>query len=150
MCECYRQSKAEVVSNSSNTNHQTWGQPFSRALCLSKSFCPPTRAECGPNYLKTKVVVGGGSANNGGLSWGFGSMRYPTCTQATELVSATRYTSIRVCLRVIKRASHVSSAPVPANSEQQSIAPMGHVPTHDVCSGRGCPVADDSTDGLSE
>ena len=29
----FRQVAAEVVSKSSNKNHQTWGPPFSRALC---------------------------------------------------------------------------------------------------------------------
>ena len=32
--ECSRQVEAEVVSNSSNKIHQTWGPPFSRALYL--------------------------------------------------------------------------------------------------------------------
>ena len=32
MRECCRQSQAEVVSNSRNKIHQTWGPPFSRAL----------------------------------------------------------------------------------------------------------------------
>ena len=30
--ECCRQGQADVVSNSSNNIHQTWGPPFSRAL----------------------------------------------------------------------------------------------------------------------
>ena len=38
MRECCRQSQAEVVSNSSNRIHQTWGPPFSRALHLSLSL----------------------------------------------------------------------------------------------------------------
>ena len=30
--ECFRQRQAEVVSNTRNKIHQTWGPPFSRAL----------------------------------------------------------------------------------------------------------------------
>ena len=32
LCECCRQSQAEVVSKSSNKIHQTWGPPFSQTL----------------------------------------------------------------------------------------------------------------------
>ena len=34
MRECCRQGRAEVISNSSNKTHQTWGPSFSRALYI--------------------------------------------------------------------------------------------------------------------
>ena len=38
LCECCRQSQAEVVSKSSNKIHQTWGPPFNQALYLLYIF----------------------------------------------------------------------------------------------------------------
>ena len=35
LCECCRQGQAEVMSNSSNNIHQTWGPPFSRSLYVA-------------------------------------------------------------------------------------------------------------------
>ena len=42
--ECCRQGQAEVVSDSRNKIHQTWGPPFSRALYI---FMPERKLTVG-------------------------------------------------------------------------------------------------------
>ena len=51
--ECCRQSKAEVVSNSRNKFHQTWGLPSSRALSVGSETAG---SEGGPPILTNKEV----------------------------------------------------------------------------------------------
>ena len=70
MRECYRQGQTEVVSNSRNTIHQTWGPPFSRSLHMmvcgwqnASAVCHVcgTVARANDQQPKSRHVEGGGN-----------------------------------------------------------------------------------------
>ena len=53
LCECCRQSQAEVISKSRNKIHQTWGPPFTQALyCL-----PPNALNLTLRYSDHNVIL---------------------------------------------------------------------------------------------